>query len=57
MHVFLHFGTFGLDVLQLTLASKLSQLEQFEIFAANNQFKSKQECKWHQNQNNVIAKQ
>ena len=32
VHVFLHFWTFGLMVLQLILASKLSQLEQFEIF-------------------------
>ena len=32
VHVFLHFGTFGLMVLQLILASKLSELEQFEIF-------------------------
>ena len=32
MHVFLHFGTFGLMVLQLILASKLSELEQFENF-------------------------
>ena len=32
VHVFLHFGTFGLMVLQLILASKLSELDQFEIF-------------------------
>ena len=32
MHVFLHFGTFGLMVLHLILASKLSELEQFEVF-------------------------
>ena len=31
VHVFLHFGTFCLVVLQLILASKLSELEQFEI--------------------------
>ena len=37
MHVFLHFGTFGLMVLQLILASKLSKLEQFENWAANYQ--------------------
>ena len=36
MHVFLHFGTFGLKVLQLFLASKLSELEQFEKIAPNN---------------------
>ena len=51
MHVFLHFGTYGLMVLQLILASKLSELEQCENFAANNQFsKQKKEWKWHQNQ-------
>ena len=38
VHVFLYFGTFGLMVLQLNLASKLSELEQCENFAANNQF-------------------
>ena len=32
MHVFLHFGTFGLEVLQLILASKLSELEHLENF-------------------------
>ena len=56
MHVFLHFGTFGLNVLQLILASKLSELEQFEIFSANNQLESKQEWKWHQNQSDAIPK-
>ena len=30
MHVFLYCGTFGLMVLQLILASKLSELEHFE---------------------------
>jgi len=30
-------------VLQLILASKLSELEQFENFSANNQLESKQE--------------
>ena len=45
MHIFLHFGTFGLMVLQLILASKLSELEQFENFSANNQLESKQELK------------
>ena len=43
VHLFLHFGTFGLVVLQLILASKLSELEQFENFLANNQLESKQE--------------
>ena len=37
MHIFLHFGTFGLMVLQLILASKLSELEQFEKFSAYKQ--------------------
>ena len=32
VHVFLHFGTFCLVVLQLILASKLSELKQFEIW-------------------------
>ena len=36
-HIFLHFGTFGLMLLQLILASKLSELEQFENSSANNQ--------------------
>ena len=40
VHVFLHFGTFGLKVLQLILASKLSELEQFENIAANIQFRN-----------------
>ena len=39
MHLLLHFGTFGLMVLQLILAPKLSKLEQFENFAANNQLR------------------
>ena len=39
VHVFLHFRTFGFNVLQLILSSKLSELEQFENFAANNQFR------------------
>ena len=43
MHVFLHFGTFGLEVLQWILASKLSELEQFENFSANHPLESKQE--------------
>ena len=45
MHIFLHFGTFGLMVLQLILASKLSGLEQLENFAANNQFREKKRVK------------
>ena len=43
VHVFLHFGTFGLEVLQLILASKLSQFEQFENCASNNQFRKQKE--------------
>ena len=39
VHVGLHFGTFVFVVLQLILASKLSELEQFGNFAANNQFR------------------
>jgi hypothetical protein len=38
MHIFLHFGTYSLEVLQLILASKLSELEQFENLAANGLF-------------------
>ena len=46
VHVFLHFGT--LEVLQLILASKLSELEQFENWAENCQFANKIEFsrKW-----------
>jgi len=45
VHVFLHFGTFGLKALQLILASKLSELEPFENFAANNQFRKQKRVK------------
>ena len=45
MHAFLQFGTFDLKVLQLILASKLSKLEQFENFAANNQFRKQKQVK------------
>ena len=41
VHVFLHFGTFCFVVLQLILASKLSELEPFENWAANCQFANK----------------
>ena len=41
MHVFLQFGTFGIEVLQLILASKLSEVEQFENWAENYQIASK----------------
>ena len=45
MHFSLHFGTFGLVVLQLILASKLSELEQFENPEANYQLAAtKSEC-------------
>ena len=40
MHVFLHFKSFCLVVLKLILASKLSELEQFENRAANYQLAS-----------------
>ena len=57
MHVIIHFRTFGLEVLQLILASKLSELEQFENFAAKAPLESKKEWKWHRNQIDAIAKQ
>ena len=38
MHVFLHFKSFCLVVLQLILASKSSELEQFKNFSAKRQF-------------------
>ena len=40
---FFYFGTFGLMILQLILASKLSNIEQFENISANNQLEIKQE--------------
>ena len=48
MHVFLHFKSFCLVVLQLILASKLSELEQFEKQAENCLFADKIEFfgKW-----------
>ena len=48
--IFPHFGTFCLLVLQLILAEKFSDLEQFENWAANCQFASKYESygKWLQ---------
>ena len=48
MHVFLHFKSFCLVVLQLILASKLSEWEQFENFAANYQFRKKKRVKMTQ---------
>ena len=45
VHLFLHFGTFGLLVLQLILASKLSELEHFENLSANNQFRKQKGVK------------
>ena len=56
MHVFLNFGTFDLKVLQLILASKLSKLEQFENFAANNQFRKQKRVKMTPKSNDAIAK-
>ena len=49
VHIFPHFGTFCLLVLQLILA-EFSDLEQFENWAANCQFASKYESygKWLQ---------
>ena len=35
VHLFLHFGTFGLLVLQLILSSKLSELEHFDLVPFN----------------------
>ncbi len=48
VHVFLHFNSFCLEVLKLILASKLSELEQFENRAANGLFTYKIEFsgKW-----------
>ena len=45
---FFHFGTFCVVVLQLILASKLGELEEFENRTANSQFASKYEFsgKW-----------
>ena len=48
VHVFLHFKSFCLVVLQLILASKLSEWEQFENFAANYQFRKKKRAKMTQ---------
>ena len=45
VHLFLHFGTFGLVVLQLILASKLSELDHFENLSANNQFRKQKGVK------------
>ena len=44
-------------LLQLILASKWSELEQFENFALNDQFRKQKKQKWHQNQTDAIAKQ
>ena len=48
MHVFLHFKSFCLVVLKLNLASKLSELQQFENRAENGLFTNKIEFsgKW-----------
>ena len=58
MHVFLHFRTFCLVVIQLNLASKLSELEQFENRAANYQLQStKVENEQHKTTNAIIKLQ
>ena len=54
MHVV--FGTFGLMVLQLILASKLSELEQFENQAANYQLESIKGGNEAKKQTNAINK-
>ena len=46
MHVFLHFKSFCLVILKLILASKLSELEQFENQAANGLFTNKIDFYW-----------
>ena len=48
MHAFLHFKSFCLVVLKLILASKLSELQQFENQAENGLFTNKIEFsgKW-----------
>ena len=43
-------------VLQFILVSKLSELEQFENFAANNLFRKEKEVKIIPNQTDAIAK-
>ena len=43
-------------VLHLILASKLSELEQFENVVANNQFRKQKEVKMIPNQTDAIAK-
>ena len=43
-------------VLQLILASKLSELEQVENFAANNQFRKQTRVKMTPNQTDAIQK-
>ena len=57
MHVFLHFKSFCLVVLKLILASKLSELQQFENWAANYQLagiKGRNEAKKKTNAINKI---
>ena len=46
VHVFLHFNSFCLVVLKLILASKLSELEQFENRTANYRIASRKGWKW-----------
>ena len=56
MHVFLHFNSFCLVVLKLILASKLSELEQFENRAANYQLASIKGGNEAKKQTNAINK-
>ena len=56
MHVFLYFGTFSLVVLQLILASKLGELEQFENRAAKYQLESKKSENETLKKSNAITK-
>ena len=56
MHVFLHFKSFCLVVLKLILASKLSELEQFENRAANYQLASIKGGNEAKKQTNAINK-
>ena len=56
MHVFLHFKSFCLVVLKLILASKLSELQQFENRAANYQLASIKGGNEAKKQTNAINK-
>ena len=56
VHVFPYLGTFGLMVLQLILASKFSELEQFEIFFSKQSVRKQTRVKITPNQTDAIAK-